>query len=101
MREYFDDLEQERDVRAGTRSRGWTQEAAWPDETEPAIYLMHDEGESYPVGIDPETVDDAMLAIGEQHGEFFGTVAAGTFESHEDLTELTELFAASAAEERP
>ncbi len=77
VREYFDDLEQERDVRAGTRSRGWTQEAAWPDETEPAIYLMHDEGESYPVGIDPETVDDAMLAIGEQHSEFFGTAAAG------------------------
>jgi hypothetical protein len=53
------------------------------------------------VGIDPETVDDAMLALGEQHGEFFGTVAAGTLESHEDLTELTELFAASAVEERP
>ena len=76
-------------------------EAAWLDETEPALYYMHDEGESHPVDIDPETVDDAVLAMGEQHSEFFRTVAAETFESREDLTELTELFAASAAGERP
>lgn len=61
---------------------------------------MHDEGESYPVGIDPETVDDAMLAIGENTASS-SELLRREFESREDLTELTELFAASAVEERP
>jgi len=102
VRAYFDDLEQERETfERGLAVEGMDTEAAWLDETEPALYYMHDEGESHPVDIDPETVDDAVLAMGERHSEFFRTVAAETFESREDLTELTELFAASAAGERP
>ena len=97
VREYFETLETDRETfERGLALEGMNAEAAWLDESQPALYYMHDEGETYPREIDPESLDERLRAVSERQSEFFRTVAAGEFEGREDLTELTELFAASA-----
>lgn len=98
VREYFARLEERRETfERGLELEGMNAETAWLDETEPALYYLHDEGAGYPADVDVDDIDDeAVVELSAEHSEFFREVAAEGYGDPEDLLEFEELFHASA-----
>jgi hypothetical protein len=98
VREYFGQLEDRRETfERGLALEKMNAEAAWLDETEPALYYLHEESDEYPTDIELADIDDeAIVELSQEHHEFFDEVAAPDHDHPDDLTEFEELFYASA-----
>lgn len=100
VRAYFEDLEAQRETfERGLALEGMNAETAWLDESEPALYYLHEESDAYPRDVEPDDMDEALTALSQEHHGFFGTVAAPGVDHPDDLIELDRLFSASAREQ--
>lgn len=98
---HFDDLEAQRETfEHGLALEGMNAETAWLDESEPALYYLHEESDAYPRDVDPDDMDEALTALSQAHHSFFETVAAPGVDHPDDLLELDRVFSASAREQR-
>lgn len=99
VRAHFDNLQDRREVfERGLAMENMNAEAAWLDESAPALYYLHEEGDDYPADIDESDVDDAVLALSADHHDFFGRVAADGHDHPDDLHEFEALFSATASD---
>lgn len=97
VRTYFADLEDRRETfERGLALERMNAETAWLDESEPALYYLHEEHNEYPADVDETDMDEQLRELSTDHHEFFNTVVAPDHEHPEDLIEFERLFSASA-----
>ncbi len=97
VRTYFADLEDRRETfERGLALEKMNAETAWLDESEPALYYLHEEHDEYPADVDETDMDEQLRELSTDHHEFFNTVVAPDHEHPEDLIEFERLFSASA-----
>jgi hypothetical protein len=98
VREHFSQLDDRRETfERGLALEKMNAEAAWLDESEPALYYLHEESDEYPADIESEDIEDeAILELSQNHHGFFERVAAPDHDHPDDLTEFEELFYAAA-----
>ncbi len=100
VRAHFADLADRRETfERGLALEGMRAETAWLDESEHALYYLHDEGEDYPREVDPDDIEDeALIELSRTHRGFFQEVAAEGHDHPGDLVEFEELFHATASD---